>query len=79
MDTSPSDAWRLVNVGGRGGQIIRVRNATRLRFEIGVRNAPRPCGLRPQRTASAKKFSESAIFREFFRVFRVYPRAKKLH
>ena len=56
----------------RGGQIIRVHNATRPRCEIGVRNAPRPRGRCPQRNASAKKFSESAVFRAIFRVFRVF-------
>ena len=55
----------------RGGQIICVCNATRPRFEIGVRNMPHPRGPRPQRNASAKKISESAIFREIFCVFRV--------
>ena len=56
----------------RDGQIIRVCNATRPRFEIGIYNAPRPRGLCPQRNASAKKVSESAIFREIFRVFRMF-------
>ena len=67
----------------RGGKIIRGRNATRPRFEIGVCNASRLRGLHPQHTASAKKISESANFREFFRFFsafslffRVYPHAK---
>ena len=57
-------------------QIIRVRNATRLRCEIGVRNAPRPRGRRPQRNASAKKFQNPhvifRVIRVFFRIIRVF-------
>ena len=69
IHTVEQEDW---GVPTRGKQIIRVRNSTRPRFKISVHNAPRLRGLRPQRNASAKKISESAIFREIFRVFREF-------
>ena len=78
LDIPDLTRWHVIGVG-RGGQIIRVRNTTCPLCEIGVHNAPRPHGCRPQRNASTNKFSESAVFRVsfcvfrmFFRVFRVF-------
>ena len=58
-------------VDGRGGQIVRIRAAPRPRFEISVCAVLRLRGGRPRRTASAKKFCDSAIFRVIFRVIRM--------
>ena len=56
----------------RGGQIARVRAVPHPRFEIAVRAVPQPHGRRPHRTASAKKFCDSAVFRMIFHVFRAF-------